>query len=59
MSEPRFCTNCKHFEHMNGVAHQSRCAKFKDKDGISEPVAFIRVHGGRCDNGAEFERADR
>ena len=54
--EVKPCTECKHFAHLSNVAHQNRCAKFKDKDGLPEPIAAIRIHNGKCHNGKEHEK---
>jgi len=53
MTEQKFCTTCKHFEHRSNVAHQSRCKRFPDEAGDSIPCVVAKAEKCNKDQGWE------
>ena len=49
------CSTCKHFVHLNNVAHQNRCAKFQEEGKDPPPIAAVRIIEGKCEGGKEWE----
>lgn len=48
------CAECKHFVYDSKAAHKNQCGKHKDKDK-PQPVALIRIEGGKCSHGKDWE----
>jgi hypothetical protein len=58
-SEPKHCTSCKHFVHLSNVAHQNRCGKWKDAEGVPQPIALVRGSDDHCGgHGKHHEKHD-